>query len=45
MDLAVVPGTLAGTNALADLVVLRAGTAPAPTTAAEATPASARAPR
>jgi sirohydrochlorin ferrochelatase len=45
MDLAVVPGTLAGTNALADLVVLRAGTAPAPTTAAEAAPASARAPR
>ncbi|MCU0300029.1 MAG: hypothetical protein MUF35_00305 [Candidatus Nanopelagicales bacterium] len=33
MDLPVVPGTLAGTNALADLVVLRAGTAPAPTTA------------
>jgi sirohydrochlorin ferrochelatase len=34
MDLPVVPGTLAATNALADLVVLRAGTAPAPDTAA-----------
>ena len=32
-DLPVVPGTLAHTNALADLVVLRAGCAPAPTSA------------
>jgi hypothetical protein len=30
MDLPVAPGTLAGTNALADLVVLRAGSAEAP---------------
>jgi sirohydrochlorin ferrochelatase len=32
-DLPVAPGTLADTNALADLVILRAGCAPAPTTA------------
>jgi sirohydrochlorin ferrochelatase len=34
MDLPVAPGTLAGTNALADLVVLRAGSAEAPRTSA-----------
>jgi sirohydrochlorin ferrochelatase len=34
MDLPVVPGTLADTNAMADLVVLRAGTAPAPVASA-----------
>lgn len=38
LDLPVAPGSLAGTNALADLVVLRAGSAPAPTRAEPVAP-------